>query len=193
MNKCNVEENPLTQDKIKELKIKLESIDAVNIDCIDFVDENADLNGILNKLIVKINAAVDNGEKCGVVLYDCFMSLLQAVKPMPGPVLPEIPPLLPPPPPSPEELSALDFIPQTRSEIIDEELQHLKKKLSFVKNRFTVVDPLYDAGDSQIKRFKILCDYAVKSIGMKTKRDWTTMKLLGVYLFALLLLLLMSC
>jgi hypothetical protein len=33
----------------------------------------------------------------------------------------------------------------------------------------------------------------VKSIGMKTKRDWTTMKLLGVYLFALLLLLLMSC
>jgi len=163
LNKCNVEENPLTQDKITEINIKLESIDAVNIDCIDFVDENADLNGILNKLIVKINAAVDNGEKCGVVLYDCFMSLLQAVKPMPGPALPEIPPLLPPPPPSSEELSALDFIPQTRSEIINKELQHLKEKLSVVKNRFTD-NPQYDVVDSQIKRFKILCDYAVKSI-----------------------------
>ena len=164
LNKCNVEENPLTQDKITELKIKLESIDAVNIDCIDFVDENADLNGILNKLIVKINAAVDNGEKCGVVLYDCFMSLLQAVKPMPGPVLPEIPPLLPPPPPSPEELSALDLIPKTRIEIIDKELARLKLKMTVPKPTWIPNPRPGLEVNSQIDHFKNLCDYAVKSI-----------------------------
>ena len=161
-NECKVT-NALSREKINKLGIMIQNI-VDTIDCIDIAHENTDLNDILDKLTSKITTAVDNGEKCGVVLYDCFMSLLQAVKPMPGPALPEIPPLLPPPPPSPEEHSALDFIPQTRSEIIDEELQHLKKKFSFVKNRFTVVDPLYDAGDSQIKRFKILCDYAVKSI-----------------------------
>ena len=162
-DKCKVTD-VLPPKKLDELKLLISKITDIKCEYKNIADEATGFNDILDVLRENVSNAVDNGQTCGNVLYECFISLLNTVKSIPGPALPEIPPLLPPPPPSPEELSAHDSYNQkTRSEIINKELQHLKEKLSVVKHRFTD-NPTYGLVGVQIDRFKILCEYAVKSI-----------------------------